>query len=150
MTNAERQKAWRKRHPYTSKRTAKERMRRLRHPVTNEAVRNEEPIVRNTLKRQPRPVPVTHYETDDEAWEREHAPRVPPPAQMEPAQTVVIPDVISQVDMGPTDAFAMTVEERRAAFDVLKATYSVTLGKPNMGGRAAPETSPQLLEIEME
>lgn len=44
----------------------------------------------------------------------------------------------------------MTPEERRAAFEVFKRMpgYNVMLTKPNMRDRAAPETSPQLLEIE--
>lgn len=66
---------------------------------------------KGTERKPVREVQETHYETDDEAYEREH-PRVLPP-KMEPAQEVVASDVIRNT---------------------------------NMRGRAAPETSQQLLK----
>ena len=154
MSNAERQKAWRKRNPYTSKRLAKERMQRRRGAVTNEPVRNEETNVRNALmvlKRAVREVPETHYETDDEAWEREHGPPPAPRVKESPVQEVVIPDVIQTAEERRIEEWleanknrraapdkhtvtlkiqvAMTSEERRAMFNVMKeSVYGAQVG----------------------
>ena len=112
MTNAERQRRWREGHKYTSRRLARERMRRLRAPeetahVRN--VRNEEPNVRNV----PREVQETSYVSMDsvegdadvmrEHWERMEKYRPPVVA---PAKKVPVERVVAEVQ---------TAEERRIA-----------------------------------
>jgi hypothetical protein len=151
-THAQRQKAYRERQGWAGRRKDRDRKRALREASRTTPSVTIATSVRDARK-PPRDIPETHYETDDEAWEREHAHQMrPPPVHprpMEPEPEVVIPDVIPQADMGiPIDLG--TVEERRSEFEKLKAQYNVTLTKPNIGGRAAPETHPQLLEIEME
>lgn len=194
LTHAERQAAYRERLGWAGRRKDRDRKRVARGTSRTElSVTIDHPV--RDAKRPVREVPETHYETDDEAYEREHAPRMRPlpatPGQMEPNQRVVAPNAIydgrreeaqgfggarQAVDQDPgrvgglgdgggDEARAVTEQgslsggteaERRIHFQELKADmgipidrlYNVMLTKPNMRDRAAPETSPQLLEIE--
>ena len=131
-THAERQRAYRERQGWAGRRKNRDRMRDARKGNAQGPCVTIGTSVRDAKRmvRAPREVQETHYETDDEAYEREH-PRVLPP-KMEPAQEVVVHDVIGNTNMrgraAPEtsqqlpDPIDMTPEERKAAFNVMKRT----------------------------
>jgi len=125
MSNAERQKKWRKDHKGYARLREKNYKRRVRAEAKQADVRNvpnKRPFVRNG-KVPVRDVQETHYETDDEAWEREHGPRVVVPDRMEPAKKEVMEDKGKPTDQTP--------EEQRVALWL----------KSRSGGRNHPRRS---------